>query len=101
MNDRTNKTGISEKKTVSFASFTGVDLHKCTVTLAAVDAKGNVIAKLTTSTKCIDKIQDWLEALPRPTHMAVEAVGFVEWFIDRYCVGFESIQESKNDPRGF
>jgi transposase len=88
MNSRTNEAGISEKKTLSFASFTGVDLHKCTVTLVAVDAQGKVIAKLTTSTKCIDKIQAWLEALPRPSSMAVEAVCFVEWFIDRYrtCV---------------
>jgi len=88
MNDRTNKTGISEKTSVSFASFTGVDLHKCTVTLVAVDSQGNVIAKLTTSTKCLDKIQAWLQDLPRPSHMAVEAVCFVEWFIDRYrsCV---------------
>jgi len=33
MNDRMNETGISEKKTVSFASFIGVDLHKCSVTI--------------------------------------------------------------------
>ena len=72
MNDRTNKTVISEKKTVSFASFTGVDLHKCAVTLAAVSPLGEVIAKLTTSTKCIDKVQAWLLDLPRPSSMAVE-----------------------------
>ena len=88
MNERTDKTSISEKKAASFASFIGVDLHKCTVTLAAVDPQAQVIAKITTSTKCIDKIQNWLQTLPRPSWMAVEAVCFVEWFIDRYrcCV---------------
>lgn len=71
-----------------FKSFVGVDLHKCTVTLAAVDPAGNAIATLKISTKCVDKIEEWLLELPRPSHLAVEACPFVEWFIDRYmrCV---------------
>ena len=71
-----------------FKSFVGVDLHKCTVTLVAVDSAGEVVARLTISTRCVDKIEEWLLALPRPTHLAVEACPFVEWFIDRYtpCV---------------
>jgi transposase len=73
---------------VSYAALVGVDLHKCTVSLCAVDPKGEVIARLTCDTKCVDRIEQWLRALPRPCRMAVEAVGFVEWFIDRYrsCV---------------
>lgn len=73
---------------VSFASFTGVDLHKQTVTLRAVDPHGQPISALTCDTKCIDRIRNWMGALPRPSHLAVEAVGFVEWFIDRFrsCV---------------
>jgi transposase len=73
---------------VSFASFIGVDLHKQTVTLRAVDPAGQPIARLTCDTKCIDRIRQWMLALPRPSHLAVEAVGFVEWFIDRFrdCV---------------
>ena len=67
-----------------FASFVGVDLHKCTVTLVAVGPDGNDIAKLKTDTKCVGKIDAWLHALSRPVHLAVEAVGFVEWFIDRF-----------------
>ncbi len=72
----------------SFKSFVGVDLHKCTVTLAAVDAAGEAVARLTINTRCVDKIEQWLLALPRPTHLAVEACPFTEWFIDRYtpCV---------------
>jgi transposase len=72
----------------SFASFVGVDLHKCTVSLCAVDPAGVQLAALTCDTKCVQRIHDWLLALPRPSRLAVEAVGFVEWFIDRFrpCV---------------
>ena len=73
---------------VAYAAFVGVDLHKCTVSLRAVDPLGNSIASLTCDTKCVDRIEQWLVALPRPSRLAVEAVGFVEWFIDRFrsCV---------------
>ncbi|MBD3274652.1 MAG: IS110 family transposase [Candidatus Marinimicrobia bacterium] len=77
-----NKTGID------FTSFIGVDLHKTTVTLRAVDPEENIISSLTIDTKCVNKIEDWLNSLPKPRWMAVETVSFVEWFIDRYrnCV---------------
>ena len=73
---------------INFASFIGVDLHKTTVTLRAVDSSENIISSLTIDTKCVNKIEDWINALPKPRWMAVEAVAFVEWFIDRYrdCV---------------
>ena len=72
---------------MSFQSFVGVDLHKCTVTLTAVDAAGE-ISRLKISTKSTSKIESWLRALPAPVWMAVEACPFVEWFIDRFrpCV---------------
>ena len=71
-----------------FRSFVGVDLHKCTVTLTAVDAGGE-IQRLKISTKSTGKIEEWLAALRGPVHLAVEACPFVEWFIDRFrpCVG--------------
>jgi transposase len=77
-------------------TFIGVDLHKCTVSLAAVDAAGVEIAKLKISTKSVGKIEDWLLALPRSTHMAVEACPFVEWFIDRFtpCVDYIEIADA-------
>ena len=70
-----------------FQSFVGVDLHKCTVTLTAVDAAGE-ITRLKISTKSTAKIESWLRALPGPVWLAVEACPFVEWFIDRFrpCV---------------
>jgi len=72
----------------TFQSFVGVDLHQCTVTLAAVDPLGEKISQLKISTKSTGKIEEWLTALPRPVHLAVEACPFVEWFIDRFrpCV---------------
>lgn len=69
---------------VSYAALVGVDLHKCTVSLCAVDPLGKAISALTCDTKCVDRIEQWLKALPRPSRLAVEAVGFVEWFIDRF-----------------
>jgi transposase len=73
---------------IASATFVGVDLHKQTVTLRAVNAAGTPVAALTCDTKCVNRIEQWLLALPRPIHLAVEAVGFVEWFIDRFrgCV---------------
>jgi transposase len=96
---------------VSFASFAGVDLHKQSVTLRAVDAAGQPINALTCDTKCVDRIANWMSALPRPSHLAVETVGFVEWFVDRFrsCVDKMDIADAtelanrrgkrrKNDP---
>jgi transposase len=72
----------------AFQSFVGVDLHKCTVTLGAVDPLGEKIGVLKISTKSVGKIEEWLTALARPVHLAVEACAFVEWFIERFrpCV---------------
>jgi len=77
----------SFKMSNAFQSFVGVDLHKCSVTLTAVDAAGET-KRLKISTKSTGKIDAWLRALPGPVWMAVEACPFVEWFIDRYrdCV---------------
>ena len=65
-------------------SFIGVDLHKCTVTLAAVASDGEKLAHLKISTKSTGKIEAWLLQLPRPSRLAVEACPFVEWFIERF-----------------
>ena len=70
--------------THGFESFIGVDLHKETVTLVAVDPSGNQIDRLKISTKCVERIDTWIRNLPGPKWMAVEAVGFVEWFIERF-----------------
>ena len=86
--------------TIRFASFAGVDLHKQTVTLRSVDPQGQPISALTCDTKCVDRIRAWMLALPRPSHLAVEAVGFVEWFIDRFreCVDKMDIADATGGP---
>lgn len=71
----------------SFQSFVGVDLHKATVSLAAVDPAGAPIARLTCHTKCVERIDRFIAELPGgpgAVHLAVEAVTFAEWFIDRF-----------------
>jgi transposase len=96
---------------VAYQSFIGVDLHKNTVTLAVVRPDGSPAGRLKISTKCRQKIAAFLVVLPRPSSMAVEAVGFVEWFIDdfRRCVDRIDIADAtelanrrgkrrKNDP---
>lgn len=80
--------------TTSFKSFVGVDLHKTTVSLAAVDPAGQPIGRLTCHTKCVQRIDAFLAELPGGAgaiHMAVEAVTFAEWFIDRFGPGVGKI----------
>ena len=74
----------STKTVQDFATFVGVDLHKTTVTLVAVDAERQVVGRLKINTKCVGAIGRFLAGLPAPVWMAVEAVGFAEWFIDRF-----------------
>ena len=42
-----------DDSSIRFKTFIGVDLHKCTVTLAAVDACGELVSRLKTDTKCV------------------------------------------------
>jgi len=94
-----------------YATFIGVDLHKCSVTLRAVRADGQLLGHLTCKTKRIERIAEWITNLPGPKWLAVEACPFVEWFIDRYtpCVDRMDIADAtelslrrgkrrKNDP---
>ncbi|NLX22427.1 MAG: IS110 family transposase [Phycisphaerae bacterium] len=74
-----------------FASFVGVDLHKKVVALAAVDRQGNILDRIRCSTQEPHKIHRFLRGLPRPLWMAVEAVGFIEWFIDEFRPAVERI----------
>lgn len=78
------ETAMIAHQNPSFQRFVGVDLHKSTVSLAATDAGGQVVARLTSSTKCAEKIDAFLAELPAPVQLGVEACPFVEWFIDRY-----------------
>ena len=82
--------------TPAFKSFVGVDLHKSTVTLVAVDPVGTELQSLSCHTKCVGRIEEWIRAQSQPCHLAVEAVGFAEWFIDRFraCVARMDIADA-------
>jgi len=84
MDKRSGNEIFGKEYRARFVTFVGVDLHKSSVTLAAVDRDGGIVSRLTCSTKCVDKLANWIDALPKPVWLAVEAVGFVEWFIDRF-----------------
>ena len=58
---------------LSFASFAGVDLHKNTVTLRAVDPGGKPISALTCDTKCVDRIRNWMLALVRTVSLQLRS----------------------------
>ena len=59
----------------TFSSFVGVDLHKSTFTLVAVDAAENNLTSLPCHTKCVERIEQWIRMQPKPCRLAVEAVG--------------------------
>jgi len=105
---KTRRTQMQIAET--FNSFVGVDLHKCSVTLGAL-MPGGEFDEVTRNTKCVGLIERWLQALPKPVWMAVEACPFNEWFIDRFrdCVDRIDIADAtelarlrgkrrKNDP---
>ena len=91
MDKRSGNEIFGKEYRMQFATFVGVDLHKSSVTLAAVDAEGDAVARLTCATKCVNQLAAWIDALPKPVWLAVEAVGFVEWFVDRFRETVERI----------
>jgi hypothetical protein len=70
------------------ATFSGVDLHTRSVPLRAIRADGELLGPLTCTTKCVERVAEWISNLPGPMWMAVEACPCIERFIDRYtpCV---------------
>lgn len=57
----------------------GVDLHKCSLTAAALDPASGQIAFTRIDCKCRQQIVDYFSALPRPHIVAIESVGFYRW----------------------
>jgi len=82
---------FSKEYRSAFATCVGVDRHESTVTLVATNAEQEEFARLTVSTKCVEKIETFLARLPKLVWMAVEAVGFLEWFIDKFRDAVERI----------
>jgi transposase len=60
----------------------GIDLHKDTLTVAALDpASGEVIYRKL-ACKCRDQIVQFFSAMPKPHVVAIESVGFYRWLWD-------------------
>ncbi len=60
----------------------GVDLHKTSMTLVVLDEQGAVIHRDWLPTKCHRKIRDWFASRGPLCQVAVESVGFYQWFWD-------------------
>lgn len=67
------------------ALFVGIDLHKCSFTAYGVDAEGNPLVRETIPTKCRGRIERFFRSLTEEydrVAVAVESVGFYQWFWD-------------------
>ena len=60
----------------------GVDLHKDSMTLVVLNEQGAVIQRHTLPTKCRNKIREWFVSCGPQCQVAVESVGFYQWFWD-------------------
>jgi transposase len=60
----------------------GVDLHKCSLTATVLDQDGAAIEEKKLATKCRTQIRDFFSRYGREAIVAVESVGFYQWFWD-------------------
>ena len=60
----------------------GVDLHKYQMTLVVLDEQGVVIRREQLPTKCRNQIREWFASYGTDCQVAVESVGFYQWFWD-------------------
>lgn len=60
----------------------GVDLHKCQMTLVVLDEQGVLIQRDTLPTNCRNQIREWFASRGPLCQVAVESVGFYQWFWD-------------------
>jgi transposase len=64
-------------------TFVGFDLHKRYITACALDASGAPIAEIRQLATTIETVLDWLDALPTPVIVAMEATLYWEWLVTR------------------
>src|ERR1051326_2081473 len=58
----------------------GVDLHKCSMTIAVLDELGQQFDEKEIPTKCRNQIRDFFSSYGLQAQVAVESVGFYHWF---------------------
>lgn len=64
-------------------TFVGFDLHKRYITACALDAAGDIIAEVRQLPTAVEAIQEWLDALPGPVTVGLEATLYWEWLAVR------------------
>ena len=57
----------------------GLDLHKRYITACALDASGTVLAEHRRLEPSLDALGRWLDALPQPLTVALEATLYWHW----------------------
>ena len=60
----------------------GVDLHQYQLTQLVLDEQGAVIRRDQLPTKCRNQIREWFASYGTDCQVAVESVGFYQWFWD-------------------
>lgn len=60
----------------------GVDLHKYQLTVVVLDEQGVLVRHDTLPTKCRNQIREWFASYGTDCQVAVESVGFYQWFWD-------------------
>ncbi|MCM8771948.1 MAG: hypothetical protein NC922_02545 [Candidatus Omnitrophica bacterium] len=63
-------------------NYIGVDLHKDSISIVAVNEKGSISLKERIPTKCIGKIEEFFNKDIGSCVVAYEAIGFYHWFYD-------------------
>jgi len=64
-------------------TFVGFDLHKRYITACALDAEGELLAEIRQLSTSLEAILAWLEALPGPLTVGLEATLYWEWLTTR------------------
>jgi hypothetical protein len=62
--------------------FVALDLHK-RYTAWALDASGGIVSEIRQLATTIETVLDWLDALPTPVVVAMEATLYWEWLVTR------------------
>lgn len=58
----------------------GVDLHKCSMTIVALDEDGSMIERKDIPTKCRNRVREYFASYGDSSQVVVESVGFYQWF---------------------
>jgi len=60
----------------------GIDLHKETMFVVALDPRTGELLERRIACKCREQVAQFFAALPRPNVVAIESVGFYRWLFD-------------------